>query len=59
MKIAIASDRADFPLKEEVRVYAAKFGHEVQDLGSYNTKPSDYSYLAAPIGKALSVWTLI
>jgi ribose 5-phosphate isomerase B len=53
MKIAIASDHAGFPLKEEVRAYIAKLGHEVEDLGAYNTEPSDYSDFAVLVGKAL------
>jgi ribose 5-phosphate isomerase B len=53
MKIAIASDHAGFPLKEEVRAYIAKLGHEVEDLGAYNTEPSDYSDFALLVGKAL------
>ncbi len=57
MKIAIASDHAGFPLKEEVRAYVAKLGHEVQDLGAYNTEPSDYPDFAVLVGKALMAGT--
>jgi ribose 5-phosphate isomerase B len=53
MKIAIASDHAGFPLKEEVREYVAKLGHEINDLGAYNTEPSDYPDFAVLVGKAL------
>ena len=53
MKIAIASDHAGFPLKEEVREYVAKLGHEINDLGAYNTEPSDYPDFALLVGKAL------
>ena len=53
MKIAIASDHAGFPLKEEVRDYVRKLGHEIQDLGAYNTDPSDYADFAVLVGKAL------
>ncbi len=53
MKIAIAADHAGFPLKEEVRDYIRKCGHEVQDLGAYNTDPSDYPDFAVLVGKAL------
>ena len=53
MKIAIASDHAGFPLKEEVRDYVRKLGHEVEDLGAYNTEPSDYPDFAVLVGKAL------
>jgi ribose 5-phosphate isomerase B len=57
MKIAIASDHAGFSLKEEVRDYVAKLGHEVQDLGAYNTEPSDYPDFALLVGKALMAGT--
>jgi ribose 5-phosphate isomerase B len=53
MKIAIASDHAGFPLKEEVREHVAKLGYEVNDLGAYNTEPSDYPDFALLVGKAL------
>ncbi|MEO8737732.1 MAG: ribose 5-phosphate isomerase B [Edaphobacter sp.] len=57
MKIAIASDHAGFPLKEEVRDYVRKLGHEVQDLGAFNTEPSDYPDFALLVGKALIAGT--
>jgi len=53
MKLVIASDHAGFPLKEEVRAYLAKAGHEVVDLGAYNTEPSDYPDFAEKVGLAL------
>ena len=58
MKIAIAADHAGFPLKEEVRDYVAKLGHEIQDLGAYNTEPSDYPDFAVLVGKALIAGTV-
>jgi len=57
MKIAIASDHAGFSLKEEIRQYVAKLGHEVQDLGAYNVEPSDYPDFAEKVGKALMAGT--
>ncbi len=53
MKIAIASDHAGFELKEEVRKYIAGLGHEVLDLGAFNTEPSDYPDYAEYVGRAL------
>ena len=53
MKLVIASDHAGFPLKEEVRDYLAKAGHEVVDLGAYNAEPSDYPDFAEKVGLAL------
>ena len=57
MKIAIASDHAGFPLKEEVRAHVARLGHEVQDLGAYNTEPSDYPDFAVLVGNSLIAGT--
>ena len=41
MKLVIASDHAGFPLKEEVRAYLTKAGHEVVDLGAFKYEPED------------------
>lgn len=57
MKIAIAADHAGFPLKEEVREFVAKLGHEVHDLGAYNTVASDYPDFAVLVGKELMAGT--
>ncbi len=58
MKIAIAADHAGFPLKEEVLAYLRKQGsHQLQDLGAYNTDPSDYPDFAVLVGKALIAGT--
>jgi ribose 5-phosphate isomerase B len=53
MKLVIASDHAGFPLKEEVRAYLTQAGHEVADLGAYNTEPSDYPDFAEKVGLAI------
>jgi len=53
VKLVIASDHAGFPLKEEIRAYLAKGGHEVVDLGAYNTEPSDYPDFAEKVGLAI------
>src|ERR1700744_2682375 len=54
MKLVIAADPAGFPLKEEVRGYLERLGHEVVDLGAYNSEPSDYPDFAEAVGKALA-----
>jgi ribose 5-phosphate isomerase B len=53
VKLVISSDHAGFPLKEDVRAYLAKAGHEVVDLGAYNAEPSDYPDFAEKVGAAL------
>jgi ribose 5-phosphate isomerase B len=40
-------------LKEEVRAHLTKAGHEVVDLGAYNTEPSDYPDFAEKVGLAV------
>jgi ribose 5-phosphate isomerase B len=41
MKLLIASDHAGLPLKEEVRPFLEKLGHDVTDLGAYDVQPTD------------------
>jgi ribose 5-phosphate isomerase B len=53
LKLVISSDHAGFPLKEEVRAHLASSGHELADLGVYNTEPSDYPDAAERVGLAL------
>ncbi len=53
MKLVVASDHAGFPLKEEIRAYLGHAGHQVIDLGAYNTEPSDYPDFAEKVGQAL------
>jgi ribose 5-phosphate isomerase B len=54
MKLVIASDHAGFPLKEEVRAYLTKAGHEIIDLGAYKCEPQDdYPDFAERVGEAI------
>jgi len=54
MKLVIASDHAGFELKEEIRAYLAKAGHEVLDLGAYKVEPQDdYPDFAERVGEAI------
>jgi ribose 5-phosphate isomerase B len=53
VKLVIASDHAGFALKEEIRASLAQAGHEVVDLGAYNTESSDYPDFAEKVGLAL------
>lgn len=58
MKIAVASDHAGFALKEEVKAFLLKEGHEVLDFGTNSEEAADlpdYIYpasLAVAEGKA-------
>lgn len=42
MTIAIATDHAAFPLKEEVKRYLEAKGHTIKDFGAYNCESVDY-----------------
>lgn len=54
MKLVISSDHAGFPLKEEVRTYLTKAGHDVVDLGAYKVEPlDDYPDFAEKVGLAI------
>jgi ribose 5-phosphate isomerase B len=54
VKLVIASDHAGFPLKEEVRAYLTKAGHEMVDLGAYKEEPlDDYPDFAEKVGLAI------
>lgn len=54
MKLVIAADHAGFQLKEDVRAYLGKAGHEVVDLGAYSGDlPDDYPDFAEKLGLAL------
>lgn len=54
MKLVISADHAGFTLKEEVRAFLAKQGHEVIDLGAFcGTNPDDYPDFAERVGEAI------
>jgi ribose 5-phosphate isomerase B len=54
MKLVISADHAGFPLKEEVRSYLTKKGHELIDLGAYTGDlPDDYPDFAEKVGDAI------
>ena len=55
MKLVISADHAGFSLKEDVRAYLTKAGHEIVDLGAYNGDfPDDYPDFAEKVGDAIN-----
>lgn len=55
MKLLISADHAGFALKEEVRAYLTKQGHEIVDLGAYTgNNPDDYPDYAEKLGEAIN-----
>jgi ribose 5-phosphate isomerase B len=53
VKIAIGSDHAGFPLKQEVKKHLQELRHKVVDLGTHNTNPVDYPDFAEAVGRAV------
>ena len=53
MRIAIGSDHAGFPLKEDLKPYLESLGHEVVDLGTDSEAPVDYPRYCADVARAV------
>ncbi len=53
MRIAIGSDHAGFPLKEELKRRLRNEGHEIVDYGCHSTDAVDYPDLAVPVAEAV------
>lgn len=53
MRIAIASDHAGFPLKDDVIRAVRWLGHEPVDLGTDSTRSVDYPDYAEKVGRAI------
>lgn len=54
MRIAIGSDHAGFQLKGVVQEFLAEWGHEVADLGCYDTASVDYPDIAQAVSRAVA-----
>ncbi|MGH9400298.1 MAG: ribose 5-phosphate isomerase B [Thermoanaerobaculia bacterium] len=54
MRIAVGCDHAGFPLKGCVIDELRKMGHDVEDLGAYDTQPADYPDYALKVGLAVA-----
>ena len=52
-RIALGSDHAGFPLKEELRRYLQDQGYAVLDLGTDSTESVDYPQFAAKVAHAV------
>src|ERR1700753_445041 len=50
MRIAIAADHAGFSLKEDIRDFVERLGHNAYDLGAHDEQPSDYPDFAELVG---------
>ncbi len=53
MRVALAADHAGYALKERLREHLRVGGHDVLDLGTHDTSPSDYPDHAQAAGLAV------
>jgi RpiB/LacA/LacB family sugar-phosphate isomerase len=53
MRIAIASDHAGFPIKDDVMGFIQDEGFDVVDLGTYDQTPVDYPDYVAKVTRAI------
>jgi RpiB/LacA/LacB family sugar-phosphate isomerase len=53
MRVALGADHAGFGLKQSLRDYLTKLGHEVVDVGTHNTDAVDYPDYAEAVCTAL------
>lgn len=53
MRVALGSDHAGFPLKEEVKRHLLEDGHEVLDLGTDSEEPVDYPAFCVAAARAV------
>jgi ribose 5-phosphate isomerase B len=54
VRIAIASDHAGYRLKEDLKDFLKREGHEVQDLGTDSEEPVDYPDFIAAAARAVA-----
>jgi RpiB/LacA/LacB family sugar-phosphate isomerase len=53
MRIAVASDHAGYPLKQQISERLRGEGHDVADLGTDSESPVDYPDFADALGRAV------
>jgi ribose 5-phosphate isomerase B len=53
MIVAVGFDHAGFPLKQTILEAVIKSGHEVLDVGAFDSNPSDYPDFAEKVGQAI------
>jgi ribose 5-phosphate isomerase B len=53
MRLAIGSDHAGYPLKEDLKGFLKELGHEVEDLGTHSEEPVDYPAFIVKVARAV------
>jgi len=54
VKIAIGGDHPAYELKETIKAYLLKEGHEVIDVGTHSTESTDYPLYGAAVGELVA-----
>jgi ribose 5-phosphate isomerase B len=54
VRLAVGCDHAGFPLKGGVVALLKELGHEVEDVGAFDTQPSDYPDFALKVALAVT-----
>jgi ribose 5-phosphate isomerase B len=54
MRIALGSDHAGFPLKQDLAAFLQEGGHDVLDMGTDSTAPVDYPAFCASAARAVA-----
>ena len=54
MRIAIGSDHAGYPLKEDLKAFLTQEGHDVIDVGTDSTDPVDYPAFCAAAARVVT-----
>jgi len=54
MRIALGSDHAGYPLKEELKAFLVEEGHDIEDHGTDSIDPVDYPPFCAAAARAVA-----
>ena len=54
MKLVVGSDHAGFPMKADLVAFVRSLGHEVEDVGSFDSAPVDFPDIARQVAAAIT-----
>lgn len=54
MKIAVGADHGGYALKEEIKAFLLKEGHEITDMGTTSPESTDYNNHAIAVAEGVS-----
>ena len=53
MRVVLGSDHAGFEMKQQILARVQKLGHQVLDVGTHDSSPTDYPDYAEALGMAI------